>query len=122
METHWRKTAQALLVGALGRNIQAMIEADMAFHSAIYAASGNSLIQQSAQLHWAHLRRVMGAVLQSTRQRETVWDEHERIAEAIAAGDAERAVLLIDQHSQHAGKTLAERLSSVLETFAGDKP
>jgi DNA-binding GntR family transcriptional regulator len=33
----------------------------------------------------------MGAVLQQMGQREAVWDEHEAIAEAIAAGDAERA-------------------------------
>lgn len=105
-----------------GRNIKAMIEADVAFHSAIYAASGNPLIEQSAHLHWAHLRRVMGAVLQSAGQRETVWDEHERIAQAIAAGDAEKAVRLIDQHSRQAGKTLALSLSNVLKLSTGDTP
>ena len=47
-----------------------MIEADMAFHNAIYGASGNPLIEQSAHQHWRHLRRVMGAVLQQSRQRE----------------------------------------------------
>ena len=107
---------------ARGRHIQAMIDADLAFHSAIYAASGNPLIEQSAQLHWAHLRRVMGAVLQSSGQREAVWDEHEQIAAAIAAGDENLAVELIDQHSHHAGQTLAARLSSVLKLTAGDKP
>jgi DNA-binding GntR family transcriptional regulator len=103
-----------------GRNIQAMIDADLAFHSAIYAASGNPLIEQSAQLHWAHLRRVMGAVLQSSGQREAVWDEHEQIARAIAAGDAALAVELIDQHSQQAGQALAARLSTVLKLSSGD--
>ena len=43
-----------------------MIEADIAFHSAIYAASGNPLIGESAVPHWVHLRRVMGAVLQQS--------------------------------------------------------
>jgi DNA-binding GntR family transcriptional regulator len=61
---------------ARGRKVQAMIDADLAFHNAIYEASGNPLIQQSAQLHWRHLRRVMGAVLLHARQREAVWDEH----------------------------------------------
>lgn len=107
---------------ARGRNIQAMIDADLAFHSAIYAASGNPLIEQSAQLHWAHLRRVMGAVLQSSGQREAVWDEHENIAAAIAAGHQTLAVELIDQHSQQAGQTLAARLSTVLKRSAGDTP
>jgi DNA-binding GntR family transcriptional regulator len=107
---------------ARGRDLQAMIDADLAFHSAIYAASGNPLIEQSAQLHWAHLRRVMGAVLQSSGQREAVWDEHEQIAAAIAAGDEALAVARIDKHSQQAGQTLAARLSTVLKRTAGDTP
>ena len=107
---------------ARGRNVKAMIDADIAFHSAIYAASGNPLIEQSAHQHWRHLRRVMGAVLQSSRQREALWDEHEAIAKAIAAGDGERAARLIDDHSRQASETLAGRLSQVLDkTREGDK-
>jgi DNA-binding GntR family transcriptional regulator len=111
---HGRKTAR-------GRNVQAMIEADLAFHQAIYAASGNPLIERSAQLHWQHLRRVMGAVLQQARQREPVWDEHEAIARAIAQGDGERAARLIEEHSARAGDNLAGRLGDVLKT-QGDPP
>lgn len=106
---------------ARGRNVKAMIDADMAFHSAIYAASRNPLIEQSAHQHWRHLRRVMGAVLQSSPQREDLWDEHETIAKAIAAGDGERAAQLIDDHSRQASENLAGRLSHVLKTRAGDR-
>lgn len=105
---------------ARGRDIQAMVDADMAFHTAIYEASDNPLIAQSALQHWQHLRRVMGAVLQSSSQRSTVWDEHTAIAEAIAAGDADRAAHLIDDHSQHASTDLASRLSQVLTQRLGD--
>ncbi|MEO7336015.1 MAG: GntR family transcriptional regulator [Caldimonas sp.] len=101
---------------ARGRDIQAMIEADIAFHNAIYAASGNPLIERSAQVHWVHLRRVMGAVLQSSRQREPIWDEHAAIAEAVAAGDAGRATELIELHSRQASENLLARLSDVLKT------
>jgi DNA-binding GntR family transcriptional regulator len=107
---------------ARGRNVKAMIEADLAFHNAIYAASENPLIEQSAQLHWRHLRRVMGAVLQQARQRETVWDEHEAIARAIAAGDGERAARLIDDQSRRASDNMAGRLDDVLKTRDADKP
>ncbi len=100
---------------ARGNNIKAMIDADMAFHNAIYQASGNPLIEQIARQHWGHLRRVMGAVLQSPRQRETVWDEHQAIADTIHAGDAERAAALIDQHSRQASIKLAQRLIQVLQ-------
>jgi DNA-binding GntR family transcriptional regulator len=97
-----------------GDNVMAMIDADLAFHAALYAAAGNPLIEQSAQLHWRHLRRVMGAVLQQARQREAVWDEHEAIARAIAKGDAETAARLIEEHSVHASENLADRLDEVL--------
>lgn len=101
---------------ARGRNIQAMVDADLAFHNALYAASGNPLVAQSAQLHWVHLRRVMGAVLQHARQREAIWDEHEAIARAVARGDAAKAMALIDQHGRQASENLLARLHDVLDT------
>ncbi|HKS12064.1 MAG TPA: GntR family transcriptional regulator [Pseudomonas sp.] len=97
-----------------GKNIKAMIDADMAFHTAIYDASGNPLIAQSAQVYWVHLRRAMGAVLQSSMQRETIWLEHEAIAEAIAAGDVVKAGELSDLHTTHARENLIERLGQYL--------
>jgi DNA-binding FadR family transcriptional regulator len=87
----------------------------VAFHSALYAASGNPLIGQSAQLHWVHLRRVMGAVLQHARQREALWDEHAAIAVAIGRGDAEQATRLVDQHGRQASTNLLARLHDVLD-------
>jgi DNA-binding GntR family transcriptional regulator len=100
---------------ARGRNVRAMIDADLAFHTAIYAASRNPLIQESALQHWRHLRRVMGASLQDAKQRETVWNEHEAIANAIDAGDGETAARLIEQHAQRASEDLAQRLTHVLK-------
>ena len=97
------------------RDVQAMIQADLAFHRAIYQASGNPLIAQSIELHWHHLKRVMGAVLQSSQQRQTVWDEHEAIAEAIAAGDADEAVRLVQEHAHEASVQLTARLSEQIQ-------
>ena len=99
---------------ARGSNVAEMIDADLAFHRAIYEAAGNPLIGESAQLHWRHLKRAMGAVLQEMGQRESVWDEHQAIADAIAAGDGERAARLIETHSLQASRALAERLEQVL--------
>lgn len=61
---------------ACGRNVKAIFEADVGFHTAIYAASGNPLIEQGAQLHRVRLRRVMGVMLQASPQREAILDEH----------------------------------------------
>lgn len=99
---------------ARSNKVKAMMAADAQFHAAIYAASGNPLIAQSAQLHWQHIRRAMGAVLQVSTMRESIWDEHEAIAKAIGAGDEETAETLIRQHGEDASHNLANLLTSAL--------
>jgi DNA-binding GntR family transcriptional regulator len=97
---------------ARGRNVQAMIEADVAFHRAVYAASGNPLIEPSAQLHWQHIRRAMGASLQHSSLRTTVWDEHAAIAAAIAAGKVAESERLMAGHAQRASEHMARQLGA----------
>jgi DNA-binding GntR family transcriptional regulator len=99
-----------------GQDVKTMMAADAAFHNAIYAASGNPLIAQSAQLHWQHIRRAMGAVLQVANMRESIWDEHAAIAQAIATGDAARAESLSRQHGEDASRNLARLLASAQPT------
>jgi DNA-binding GntR family transcriptional regulator len=103
---------------ARGSDVKAMMAADAQFHGAIYAASGNPLIAQSAQLHWHHIRRAMGAVLQVSTMRESIWDEHETIAQAIAAGDAHTAETLIREHGEDASRNLAFLLNNALQPAA----
>jgi DNA-binding GntR family transcriptional regulator len=102
------------------QDVKAMMAADAAFHNAIYAASGNPLIAQSAQLHWQHIRRAMGAVLQLSTMRESIWDEHDTIATAIQAGDAERAESLSRQHGEDASCNLARLLATTQPQSAAD--
>lgn len=83
-------------------DVNAMIEADMTFHRAIYEASGNPLIVDNALLHWVHFRRLMGAVLQQSASRQGIWDEHEAIAEAINQKNAALAATLSEQHAEMA--------------------
>jgi DNA-binding GntR family transcriptional regulator len=99
---------------ARGKNISAMIEADMAFHTSIYTAANNPLIAQSAQQHWRHIRRAMGAVLHEATLRAAVWDEHEAIARAIAAKDARKAEALMRSHGEQASSNMEAQLHSVL--------
>ncbi len=101
------------------RDVRAMVEADIAFHSAIYEASGNALIAPSAKVHWRHIRRAMAAVLQRATLRETVWQEHEAIAAAIAAGEVDTAALLISGHDQRASAYLCDQLSGQASRAAG---
>lgn len=83
-------------------DIKTMIDADFAFHQALYQASANPLIGQSALLHWQHIRRAMGEALKHDFLREPVWDEHAAIAQAVAEGDAGRAEALMREHSHQA--------------------
>lgn len=96
------------------RDVAAMIEADAAFHAALYAGSGNPLIEPSARLHWCHIRRAMGAVLQTSRLRSAVWDEHAAIAEAIAAGQPNEAERRMRGHTQQASEEIGQQLAAAL--------
>ena len=94
------------------RHVAGLIDADADFHSAIYEASGNPLIARSAHVHWRHIRRAMGAVLQKSAWRATVWDEHAAIAAAIRTGDADRAALLVSGHDQRASAFITAQLGA----------
>jgi DNA-binding GntR family transcriptional regulator len=100
---------------ARANKVKSMMAADVQFHTEIYAASGNPLIAQSAQLHWQHIRRAMGAVLQVSTMRESIWDEHEAIAKAIGKGDEDAAEAMTRQHGEDAGRNLASLLTSALQ-------
>ena len=89
---------------------------------ALFASNARApfFLAQAAAPHWRHLRRVMGAVLQQSSQRRAVWDEHQALADAIAAGQEDHAAALIAQHSEQAGEHLAGQLTQVLQSQAGD--
>lgn len=102
---------------AQGR-VPTLIEADIAFHQTIYDLADNPLIAQSAEVHWFHIRRIMGAVLRDHDQRDTVWREHAAIADAILAGDVERAGTLAEAHVEAAADMLIGRLEDRLALSA----
>lgn len=99
---------------AAGSDVKAMMDADTALHGAIYDASGNPLIRESAMLHWIHLRRIMGAVLQRRSARKEIWDEHEAICRAIGEGDVDLAAVLSERHANAARENLVRNLRIAL--------
>lgn len=100
------------------KNLQQLIVADVNFHQALYAASGNPLIEQSARVHWCHIRRAIGAVLQATQLRQNVWDEHAAIAQAIEDGNSELAQALATDHSHEASVYMTRELAAQEHTPA----
>ncbi|TNF58797.1 MAG: GntR family transcriptional regulator [Burkholderiales bacterium] len=113
-----RKGREAVAAG----DVRAMIEADLAFHQALYRAAGNPLIEQSALLHWHHIRRAMGEALQTSSLRTTVWDEHQSIAEAVARGDVGRAETLMQHHSGQASEHLQGQFQHEHTARSGSSP
>jgi DNA-binding GntR family transcriptional regulator len=101
---------------AAGQRIGPMIDADMQFHHVIYAASGNPFIAETVNHHWRHIRRAMGAVLQTMDRRRAVWDEHGAILQAINHGEADQAERLAREHCERAGAHIATQLTQHVRT------
>jgi DNA-binding GntR family transcriptional regulator len=108
-----RVAERALAAGlALGpdHSVSAFIEADVAFHTAIYRLSGNGAIEDTVAAQWPHLKRSMGAVLSDADQRPLVWAEHAEILRLVLAGDAAGAEGAARSHTDRAGAETARRL------------
>jgi DNA-binding GntR family transcriptional regulator len=111
-----RKAAQAAL--AAGRKLGArspiarLIDADVAFHSAIHTLSGNHAIAETVADQWPHFRRSMGQVLTVSGVYARFWDEHAAILDAVLAGDAAAAEGCARSHTARAGEETARRLET----------
>jgi DNA-binding GntR family transcriptional regulator len=96
-----------------GGSVARMAEADLRFHAFVHELSGNPFVARAMSTHEAQLQRVMVEVLRrSAGTPRDIWDQHEAILEAIAAGDAGRAEALADAHIQQAADYMVERLRS----------
>ena len=91
-----------------------LIEADVAFHSAIHVLSGNRAIVETVADQWPHFRRSMGLVLSVSGAQARYWDEHAAILEAILAGDATAAEQRARRHTAAAGEATARQLEAEL--------
>lgn len=89
----------------------ALIAAEVRFHTFLYRLSGNTLVQESMERHWHHIRRVMHEVLRDARFRARVWDEHRQILDAVADGDGERAEALARAHVEESSQRLIAAMS-----------
>ena len=85
-----------------GRDMEALIDADMKFHMWIYQLAGNPLLVQTMDLYWNHLQRSMAHILRQPSSRAVVWDEHEAILKAIMRRDPEAAAARALQHTHGA--------------------
>jgi GntR family transcriptional regulator, transcriptional repressor for pyruvate dehydrogenase complex len=88
--------------------------ADLAFHQAVAAASGNILFEQVLQSLDEAIRRGMVIALRLTQERspersQRVLDEHRAVYEAIARGDAQGASLAMRYHLDRVRQRVTDR-------------
>jgi len=110
-----RRAAQRALAAGLALRPDApvltFIQADAAFHTALYRLSGNRAIEDTVSAQWPHLKRSMGTVLEDAEQRPLVWAEHKEILRLILAGDAAGAEQAARRHTDRAGAETARRVA-----------
>lgn len=115
-----RSAAEAAMAAGrkLGRRaaLSRLIDADVAFHSAIHSLSGNRAIVETVADQWPHFRRSMGFVLSVSDAHARYWDEHAGILEAVLAGDAAAAEARARHHTAAAGEETALRLETAHQT------
>lgn len=116
--THERTAERAAALMRAGRKaagsgaVGAMIAADMAFHNFIYSLSGNPLVAPAMETHWTQAQRVMGEVLLREDKPRDIWDQHEALLDAVAAGKSAQAERLARQHITEAADFMIERLQA----------
>jgi len=93
-------------------SIPKMIAADIKFHELLYSLSGNPLIGPAMATHLTYTQRVMGEVLIEDQEPRDIWDQHEKILEAISKGKADLAEKCAKEHLTHASQYMVSRLKS----------
>src|SRR5271166_6929997 len=113
-----QRVAQRALAAGLAFDpdapVLAFIQADVAFHTALYRLSGNRAIENTVAAQWPHLKRSMGAVLNDAEQRPLVWAEHKEILRLVLSGDAAGAERAARHHTERAGAETARRISCLV--------
>lgn len=101
------------LAAVAGGRIDRLVDADIAFHRALYEMSGNPEIAAAANGAWPHMVRAMRIVLEDIGPRPSIWTDHRAIADAVIAGDAEQASALAAGHAHAAGEATYRRLKTM---------
>lgn len=103
---------------ALGAHVPMLelIGADVAFHSALHALSGNHAIVETIAAQWPHFMRSMAIVLEDAEVRDRAWREHAAILDAVLLAEASKAADLARAHTLRAGEDTACRIERQCET------
>jgi len=110
-----RREGEALLEAGdrmveIGAHLEAVTH-DVAFHAFLSRASGNSLLESTARIHWLYGRRVMTAVVRFADRGPFVWRQHREILDSVCAGRLDEAVARMTTHIYGSRDALATALA-----------
>lgn len=88
---------------------RAFVEADMRFHTAIAESLGNPVIAAASAAMLGWLRDYHNSLLRWSGKEDVTLAEHERIIDAIAANDPDRAVDEMKSHLDRSQSLFAPR-------------
>lgn len=77
------------------------VEADMAFHRALVAATNNKLLAQFGAIVQEFFRDIRGRLLVGAANQRRVLEDHRQIVMALRRGEVERAQRLMEAHLNH---------------------
>lgn len=106
LETSGREIMRRGEAAIASGDVAEQVRQDAALHALFYRASGNPLLEQTAEPHWRVLRRAMTETLRQAENPREIWRQHAEILEAILAGDASAAEELMTAHSLDAADSL----------------
>lgn len=95
------------------RSYAHMVTADVDFHRFVMQESGNPLLLESSDVIWRNVQRVMSELLYRGSAPRWVWQDHEEIFAAVAAGDRDRAERAARRHAEHGEQLILEALDGV---------
>ena len=109
-----RGEAVARLTEALDRLVDAarerdrvkMSDADQAFHEVLVSSSGSPRLERMAQTLLVETRMCLNALQETYPEPEDLVEEHRRLVDAIADGEEERLLRLIEDHMTDSIKRL----------------
>ncbi|MFG2005278.1 GntR family transcriptional regulator [Spirillospora sp. NPDC048911] len=89
---------QQLVEAARERDRVKMSDADQAFHEVLVRASGSPRLERMARTLLVETRMCLNALQARYPEPEELVEEHRRLVDAIADGDEERLLRLIEKH------------------------
>lgn len=117
-QTALRAANEAMQAAAEKGDLEELSDADLHFHEVLVSSAGSPRLRRMHQTLMVETRMCLTALEGTYRNPQDQVAEHRRIAEAIAASDAEGLVEAVESHMQEALDRLMHRPSSAAQAKA----